>query len=756
MASALCCGRFAAGNRLIRIKNRLNVIICQRYVQTEEVAELVPARTRDSSDYRRSIKITCGKYAKLADFCAVAECGGTSVMAVVVGKGQPTDLQTPLSVNYVQKSSAIGKIPSNFLRRELGQTDREILISRVVDRSLRPLFYPGYAIETQISCQPMALDGDNFPDVLAINAASTALACSNIPWGGPVAAVRVGLIDKKVVINPTKTELAESEVNLIITAMEKENIVMLEGTFNNLVLPEVLMCINTGIKKTKAILDVIERLQSKCLSEKRKITPFLIPEDVEEKIQTHANDQLGTILKDASHNKTSRDEAIQEVLNSCIEKLREDIPDISDEVIKSAFFKNLKQLYRTIVIETGKRCDGRDLSEIRPIHSEARLYEALHGSSVFQRGQTQVFCTVALDSPSSAMRMDDVTRLSSGVRKKNFFVHYEFPAYATNEIGSRRSRNRREVGHGVLAENSLKGAIPENIPFSVRLTSEVLESNGSSSMATVCGGTMALLDAGIPLNFDVAGVAMGLITNSIPEKIEDYHVLTDIMGFEDYIGDMDFKIAGTKTGFTAFQLDVKCRGLPKEVIFLSLGNAKKAISSILKSMHNVISEPRADSKENWPVIEELVIQPHLRTKFVGFGRSNIKNLEMELGVELSETEFGKYSVFAPNKNVMSEFRQRVDEILVSLEEPELEFGGIYPATVIEVKDSGCLVKLYPTMVPTFISLSQLDSRKVSHPSALGFTVGSEFKVKYFGRDPATGAMRLSRKILLLSENEAKV
>lgn len=344
-------------------------------------------------------------------------------MATVVGKGEPEILDIPLKVNYIQKSSAIGRIPTNFLRRDLGTSDSEILISRVIDRSLRSLFAPGYAIETQIFCQALALDGYNFPDVVAINTASAALACSDIPWAGPVAAVRVGLIGKDVIINPTKLELAESSANLIITSMKDENIVMIEGSCDNILLPDLQMCIQAGIKSSKNILNIIEDLQTKYMTEKRKITPVTVSDELLERIESLASEPLTGIFINYDLNKMSRDREIKVVLENCFVTLKEEFPDVSDSMINAAFFKCVKKLYRNLVKETGKRCDGRTKTDIRPIHCEIGLYEALHGSSVFQRGQTQVFCTMALDSPTAALRLDNITKLSRYVL---FLLNFSF------------------------------------------------------------------------------------------------------------------------------------------------------------------------------------------------------------------------------------------------------------------------------------------------------------------------------------------
>ncbi|KAG9433798.1 polyribonucleotide nucleotidyltransferase 1, mitochondrial [Apis mellifera carnica] len=414
-------------------------------------------------------------------------------------------------------------------------------------------------------------------------------------------------------------------------------------------------------------------------------------------------------------------------------------------------FSNIsKEIFRSLIFETEKRCDGRGMNELREISCQVDLFQPLHGSAFFQRGQTQVLCTVTLDSIESSLKLDTISMLSSGIKEKNFFLHYEFPPYAINETGKLTGIDRREIGHGALAEKGLQAVIPQNYPFAIRLTSEVLESNGSSSMASICGGSLALMNAGIPISSPVAGVAMGLVcnnTNTADLKETDYKILTDISGIEDHLGDMDFKIAGTKRGFTAFQADIKVPGIPFKVITKSIHYAHLAKNQIINIMNKVISSPATNKKKNKPVLDTIEVPIHQRRHFLGIGGLNLKKILHETGVNIYSVNDTVFSIFAPNQNAMDEAKYMINKILETEVEPTLIFGDIYTAKITEIREIGVMVTLYPTMMPTLLPNSQLDQRKIHHPDVLGLNVGDEIKVKYFGRDPVNGRIRLSRKIL---------
>lgn len=403
-------------------------------------------------------------------------------MVTAVSKTKPSFSGfTPLVVDYRQKSAAAGRIPTNFLRRELGATEREVLTSRLIDRSIRPLFYDNYNYETQIICNMLAVDGINNPDVTSINAASAALALSDIPWNGPVGAVRVGLIDNELIINPTRRELQSSDLNLIVSATKQNLVVMLEANANNILQQDLLKAIKLGVKEAQLIVSAIEKLQKNIGKPKRYIEkqPEL-SQEIMEAIEYLSKMRVKDIFMDYSHDKLSRDNAINNVRQDVINKIHSDFAGVDSTLTGDYLNKVIKQVFRDLIFEEGKRCDGREYDEIRKIMCQVDLYKPLHGSALFQRGQTQVFCTVTLDSHESALKLDPVAMLTSGVKEKNFFLHYEFPPFATKETGRVGPLGRREMGHGALAEKGLNSTVPHNFPFTIRLTSEVLESNGTS------------------------------------------------------------------------------------------------------------------------------------------------------------------------------------------------------------------------------------------------------------------------------------
>ncbi|KAG7200165.1 hypothetical protein KM043_000600 [Ampulex compressa] len=644
----------------------------------------------------KSITFSTGKFARFADGCATAQLGDTSVMVTAVSSTHASNgIPLPLTRNW-------------------------------------------------------AIDDDYDPDVLSINAASAALSVSDIPWNGPVGAVRVGLIDKNLVINPTRREIQQSALNLIVTAIDRNLTVMLEGVSDNVATPDICKAIKHGVKECQFIVKAIQDLQKACGKSKREFVPDTTEiENVMESVKQLSQNKLREIFLDYKHDKISRDKAIGALREEVIAKLLEKCETINTAAVIKAFGETSKQTFRTLVFENNRRCDGRTLEELRPINCSVQLFKPLHGSAMFQRGQTQVLCTVTLDCIESALKSDMVSMLISGVKEKNFFLHYEFPPYATNETKSIGRTDRREIGHGALAEKGLRAIIPKEYPFTIRLTSEVLESNGSSSMASICGGSLALLDAGVPILAPAAGVAIGLMTKyseADKKTIEDYRILTDILGIEDYLGDMDFKIAGTKKGITSLQADVKVPGLPLKIVMESIKHAIQAKQKILEIMHRVISAPQ-QNKTNMPVLESLTVLPNQRGKFLGAGGANVKKIFVQTGVNIYPQDETTYNIFAPNQNAMNEAKEIIEEIMKRDREPTLEFGGIYTARIVEIRESGVMVTLYPSMIPVLLPNSQLDQRRVLHPNALGLEVGQDLQVKYFGRDPVSGQVRLSRKVL---------
>uniref|UniRef100_A0A8C5WCJ3 polyribonucleotide nucleotidyltransferase n=1 Tax=Leptobrachium leishanense TaxID=445787 RepID=A0A8C5WCJ3_9ANUR len=730
MVASMSCRSLAMSGLLSRARSAM----CVRYWMRGSGLPWAVFRRAFSQDGRnasvsvdvgsRKLEIASGKLARFADGCAVVKLGETSVMVTAVSKTKPSPSQfMPLVVDYRQKSAAAGRIPTNYLRRETGPSHSEILTSRIIDRSVRPLFPAGYFYDTQVLCNLLAVDGINEPDVLAINGASAALALSDIPWNGPVGAVRVGLVDGEFIINPTRKEMSTSALNLVIAGRAKSEMVMIEAAAENILQQDFCQAVKLGVKHSQQIILGIKQLAKECGKEKRTVQKtFLAPPEIIECAKQHSSQKIYAVFSDFTHHKISRDEAIKEIRFETEEMLKETFPNADPYEIMESFSVVSKEVFRNIILKEYRRCDGRDLTSLRNIHCEIDLYKPLHGSALFQRGQTQVLSTVAFDSIESSMKFDHITSALSGVKDKNFILHYEFPPYATNEIGKAMGINRRELGHGALAEKALRPVIPKDFPFTIRVSSEVLESNGSSSMASACGGSLALMDAGVPVSAAVAGVAIGLVTKYKPEnegEIEDYRLLTDILGIEDYNGDMDFKMAGTSKGITALQADIKIPGLPLKIVMEAIQQATVAKKDVLQIMNKTISKPHASRKENSPVV----------------------------GVTVSQVDEETFSVFAPSPSAMHEASEFINEICKDDQEFQLEFGAIYTATITEVRDSGVMVKLYQNMTPVLLHNSQLDNRKIKHPSALGFEAGHEIQVKYFGRDPTDGRMRLSRKVL---------
>ncbi|PKU40923.1 polyribonucleotide nucleotidyltransferase mitochondrial [Limosa lapponica baueri] len=721
MAAAGGCGRAALGGWAAAPWRRLLLLVppdgCALRLPPvrRATAEAGPGRAVTVDVGGRKMELSSGKLARFADGSAVVQLGDTAVMVTAVSKTKPSASQfMPLVVDYRQKAAAAGRIPTNYLRRELGSTDKEILTSRVIDRSIRPLFPVGYFYDTQILCNLLAVDGVNDPDVLAINGASAALALSDIPWNGPIGAVRVGLVDGETIINPTRKQMSSSALNLVVAAAPQNQVVMLEATAENILQQDFCHAIKVGVKHAQQIIQGIQQLVKERGVVKRTVQKlFVAPEEIVECAKRLAFNKIYAVFTDSGHDKISRDEAINKIRLETEEQLKEKFPEAEPYEIMESFNVVSKDIFRNLVLTEYRRCDGRDLTSLRDIKCEVNMFKMLHGSALFQRGQTQ----------KTLGKMWLISRSTDNV------------VFAGSICA--------------LAERALKPVIPQDFPFTIRVTSEVLESNGSSSMASACGGSLALMDAGVPVSSAVAGVAIGLITKCSLEKgdIEDYRLLTDILGIEDYYGDMDFKMAGTNKGITALQVDLKLPGIPIKIVMEAIQQATAAKREILQIMNQTLAKPRPNRKESGPVVETIHVPLSKRLRFVGPGAYNLKKLQAQTGVTVSQLDEETYSVFAPTPSAMHEAREFIREICKDDQEVNLEFGAVYTATITEIRESGVMVKLYPNMTPVLLHNSQLDQRKIKHPSALGLEVGQEIQVKYFGRDPTDGRMRLSRKIL---------
>lgn len=690
------------------------------------------------------LSLTSGHMARFASGAVVASTGDNAVLSTCVFRKSSNDVPTgqdfvPLLVDFKQSAAAVGKIPTNYLRRELGQTDADILSSRVIDRSLRPLFPAGWVNETQIVVKPLSIEDEGDVVLLGLNAAASALHLSSVPFLGPVAAVRVALVDNVLILNPTRSALKNSHLDLLLAGCLDQRTVMIEMDGNETKTEEIEAAIDEGLEAINKIMEGMNELREACGKEKAELSRASYPEALEAEVKALCEERLYYILTDSSHDKVSRDEAIsdlgKDVLNS--------VESENTSIVQAMFRDITKKALRELILETSVRCDGRGLSDVRPITIKVDVFKRLHGSSLFQRGQTQVMSTVTFDSPAAAFHSDSISQILGGQRKKMFMLHYEFPSYATNEISSSRGVNRRELGHGALAEKALKHVIPKEFPYSIRLACQVLESNGSSSMASACGGSLALLDAGVPISASVAGVAIGLVTDK--ESNRPDKVLTDILGIEDFAGDMDFKIAGTSKGFTAMQLDVKIPGLTRRQLSEAFISGRNGLEHVLSKMAVLRDRPREEFKASVPVIESMRLDAYKRQALFRSGGLHAKTVEAETGVKISHEDDAHIGLFAPNKQRLDDAKALIAKLLSELEEPIFVFGQMVTAEVVELLERGAMLRLAGVGRPVFVPNSQLHSVPIRHSSASGLQVGQKTTVQWLGRDAETGQIRLSRK-----------
>ncbi|KAJ1352164.1 hypothetical protein KIN20_008368 [Parelaphostrongylus tenuis] len=575
--------------------------------------------------------------------------------------------------------------------------------------------------------------------MLGLNAAASALHLSSVPFLGPVAAVRVALLDNKFILNPTRSALKESCLDLLLAGCDGRRTVMIEMDGNEAKSEEVEAAIDEGLEAINNIMDGMNKLRDACGKEKAELSTASYPEELVAEIQALCEERLYYILTDPSHDKISRDEAISDLGKDVLKSV-----ECENASIVQAIFRDItKKALRELIIETNTRCDGRGLSDVRPITMKVDVFKRLHGSSLFQRGQTQVMSTVTFDSPAAAFHSDSISQILGSQRKKMFMLHYEFPSYATNEISSSRGMNRRELGHGALAEKALKHVVPKEFPYSIRLACQVLESNGSSSMASACGGSLALLDAGVPISSSVAGVAIGLVTDKKSNR--PHKILTDILGIEDYAGDMDFKIAGTSKGFTAMQLDVKIPGLTRQQLSEAFVSARNGLDHVLSKMAALQDRPREQFKASVPVIESMRLDAYKRQALFRSGGLHAKTVEAETGVKISQEDDAHISLFAPNSQRLEDAKALIAKLLSETEEPMFVFGQMITAEVVELLERGAMLRLAGVGRPIFVPNSQLHSVPIRHSSASGLQVGHKTTVQWLGRDADTGQIRLSRK-----------
>ena len=695
----------------------------------------------------RTISIETGKVAKQADGSAVVRLGNTVLLATVCAAKDAvpgTDFM-PLQVDYREQYSAAGRFPGGFTKREGKPSDNEILTSRLVDRALRPLFPSNYHAEVYVQIMLLSADGVDQPDALAGLAASAAMACSDIPFDFYISEVRVARINGEYVINPTTEQMKQADMDLMVGAT-KDNIMMVEGEMkevSELDLINALKAAHEAIKPMCAVQDELNKELGKDV--KREYDHEVNDEDLREKMNNELYQPVYDITKQALP-KQERHDAFDKVLTDFLEEYdAAHTADLTEEELEekhaeaTRYYDDvLKNAMRRCVLDEGKRLDGRKTDEIRPIWCEVSPLPMPHGSAIFTRGETQSLSTCTLGTKLDEKMVDDVLDKSY----QRFLLHYNFPPFSTGEAKAQRGVGRREIGHGHLAWRGLKGQLPDDFPYTVRLVSQILESNGSSSMATVCAGTLALMDAGVPMKKPVSGIAMGLIKNPGEDK---YAVLSDILGDEDHLGDMDFKTTGTRDGLTATQMDIKCDGLSFEILEKALLQAKAGREHILNKMLETIAEPRPEMKPQVPRIEAFEIPKEFIGAVIGPGGKIIQQMQEDTGATITIDEVdnvGKIQVSAPNKESIDAAINKIKSIVAI---PEV--GEIYEGTVRSIMPYGCFVEILPGK-DGLLHISEIDWKRLETVEDAGIHEGDKIRVKLLEIDPKTGKYKLSRRVLL--------
>ncbi|KAJ0962507.1 hypothetical protein J5N97_027629 [Dioscorea zingiberensis] len=688
----------------------------------------------------RTITIETGKIARFANGAVVIGMGDTKVLSTVASsKGDGVRDFLPLTVDYQEKRYAQGVIPTTFMRREGAPKERELLCGRIIDRPIRPLFPAGFYHEVQVMASVLSSDGNQDPDVMAANATSAALMLSDIPWNGPIGMIRVGRIDGQFVFNPTMDELSSSDLNLVY-ACTRDKTLMIDVQAREISEKDLKAGLKLAHPEAVKYIDPQIRLAEKAGKRKREYKLSMITERTIEKIKGLAEGPIEAVFTDPTYGKFERGEALDKITQDVKAKLEEEDDEESLKVLPKAVDMVRKKIVRRRIIEKGLRVDGRRFDEVRPLYCEAGTYPILHGSSLFSRGDTQVLCTVTLGAPGDAQRLDSIV----GPPTKRFMLHYSFPPFSINEVGKRTGLNRREVGHGTLAEKALLAVLPpeDEFPYTVRVNSEVMSSDGSTSMATVCGGSMALMDAGIPLREHVAGVSVGLVSDVDPSTgaINDYCILTDILGLEDHLGDMDFKISGTRKGITAIQLDIKPAGIPLDIICECLEPARKGRTHILDRMEKEINAPRTIHDGNTPRLATLKYSNDSLRRLLGSLGSHRKRIESETGARIAVSD-GAVTIVAKNQEIMEKAREKVDFLVGR----EIEVGRIYKGVVTSVKEYGAFVE-FNGGKQGLLHISELSHEQVSKVTD-AVSVGQELSLVCIGQD-VRGNIKLSLKATL--------
>jgi polyribonucleotide nucleotidyltransferase len=681
--------------------------------------------------------IETGKLAKQADGAVTVQMGETIVLVATVAatNARPGQEFFPLTVDYREKAAAAGKFPGGYFKREGRPTEKEILTSRVIDRPIRPLFPKGWYNEVQVQSILLSADGENDPDILALIGASAALTLSDIPWEGPIGAVRVGRVGGKFMANPTHAQMAESDLDLVYVGTAKDHL-MFEGAAKEISEADFIAALQFAHESIQPVVNAQNELAARAGKPKRQITVNVVPEEILNEAKSLAGERMIPAL--LTQKKLEREAAVKAVTDEVGKKLVEKFgaEKVTDFVLKDAFYYIQKEAVRKLILDDGKRLDGRAMDKVRPIMGETGILPRAHGSALFARGETQAVVLATLGTSEDAQEFDSYT---GGASEKKFILHYNFPNFSVGETGRIMGPGRREIGHGALAERSIEPMLPlKEFPYAVRVTCEIMESNGSTSMASVCGGSLALMDAGVPLIRPVAGISVGICTEYNDKKeISRYKLLTDILGWEDAFCDMDCKIAGTEKGITGFQLDLKLRGIPHQQMVETIEQAHVARLHVLQEMAKTLAEPRKEMSKYAPRIVTVKINPEKIGALIGPGGKNIKRIVEESGCEINIEDDGTVNIYSVSEEGMKIARASIEGMT-----SEMEVGKSYRGRVVSIKEFGCFVEVFPGQ-DGLCHISELANFRVKQVEDI-VKMGDEITVKCIGIDDK-GRVKLSRR-----------
>jgi polyribonucleotide nucleotidyltransferase len=688
------------------------------------------------------LTISTGKLAKLADGSVTVRSGDTLILVAAVSATSVKEGQDffPLTVDYREKAAAVGKFPGGYFKREGRPSEKETLTSRMADRPLRPLFPKGYFYDTQVISVLLSADGENDPGILSITGASAALCVSDIPFAGPIGAVRIGRIDGEFVVNPTHTQRQQSDLDLVYVGSAEE-VVMIEGAADEISEEDFIRALEFAQPYVREIVDMQKELAAVAGKPKREVELLSVRDDLLEIAYQVAGDRIEAALY--TPGKVARGKAVDALRQEVNAAILAKYPDATPFEISQAFDYLQKKAFRISILDRKTRCDGRGLHELRPLLGEVGLLPRSHGSALFQRGETQALALATLASAEEAQMIDAYT---GGDPSKRFILHYNFPPFSVGETGRFGSTSRREIGHGALAERSIAPIIPSEaeFPYAIRVSSEVMESNGSTSMATVCAGVMALMDAGVPIRKPVAGISVGLVTEFQGDHLARYTTLTDIIGSEDHFGDMDFKLCGTREGVTGFQLDLKLPGIPHAIMTEAIREARGARMKVLDVMNEAIQSPRKELSQYAPRIETVKIHPDKIGLLIGPGGKTIKGIVAETGAEINIDDDGSVHIYSASRDSLN----RAKEIISGMTK-EIEVGESYHGRVVSIKEFGAFVEVMPGK-DGLVHISELADFRVKNVEDV-VKVGDLVWVKCIGIDEK-GRVKLSRKAAMKERN----